>query len=102
MIQVHKEGKDRSKADSYRPISLTSCIGELVEWLINSRLTWYLEKEEIITPKQAGSGSTAPQKTKLPTYSKRLKMPDRTTHIPLKYELTRRKLLTRSGRTDWN
>ena len=46
--------KDRSKADSYIPISLTSCVGKLVERLINTRLTWYLEKRQIITPQKAG------------------------------------------------
>ena len=54
MIPIHKKGKDKRSADSYRPISLTSCVGKLMERLINTRLTWYLEKEQIITPKQAG------------------------------------------------
>ena len=54
MIPIHKKGKDRSKADSYRPISLTSCTGKLMERLINTRLTWYLEKEKILIPNQAG------------------------------------------------
>ena len=54
MIPIHKQGKERSKAESYRPISLTSCVGKLMERLINARLTWFLEKEKIITPRQAG------------------------------------------------
>nr|KAG5698628.1 hypothetical protein BaRGS_003142 [Batillaria attramentaria] len=54
MIPIHKKGKDKTKADSYRPISLTSCVGKLMERLINSRLTWYLEKKEIISDRQAG------------------------------------------------
>ena len=49
-----QEKKDRSKADSYIPISLTSCVGKLVERLINTRLTWNLEKRQIITPQKAG------------------------------------------------
>ena len=54
MVPIHKKGKDRANADSYRPISLTSCAGKLMERLINTRLVWHLEKNNIITPEQAG------------------------------------------------
>lgn len=54
MVPIHKKGKDRAKVDSYRPISLTSCVGKLMERLINTRLTWHLEKNNIIAPEQAG------------------------------------------------
>ena len=54
MIPIHKKGKDKSKPDSYRPISLTSCVGKLMERMINTRLTWYLEKKQLISPTQAG------------------------------------------------
>ncbi|KAL8621712.1 hypothetical protein ACOMHN_061847 [Nucella lapillus] len=53
MVPIQKKGKDKARADSYRPISLTSCVGKLLERMINSRLVWHLEKN-IITPKQAG------------------------------------------------
>ncbi|KAL8604432.1 hypothetical protein ACOMHN_042261 [Nucella lapillus] len=54
MVPIHKKGKDKARADSYRPISLTSCVGKLLERMINSRLVWHLEKNNIINPKQAG------------------------------------------------
>ena len=54
MVPIHKKGKDRTKVDSYRPISLTSCVGKLMERLINSRLSWHLEKNNNISPEQAG------------------------------------------------
>ena len=54
MIPIPKKGKDKSQADSYRPISLTSCVGKTMERLINTRLMWYLEKKAIITQNQAG------------------------------------------------
>jgi len=54
MVPIHKKGKDRKKASSYRPISLTSCVGKLLERMINSRLVWHLESNNIITPEQAG------------------------------------------------
>ncbi|XP_070209766.1 uncharacterized protein [Littorina saxatilis] len=54
MVPIHKKGKDRAKVDSYRPISLTSCVGKLMERLINTRLTWHLEKNSTFSPEQAG------------------------------------------------
>ena len=54
MMPVHKPGKKRNEASSYRPISLTSCIGKTMERMINTRLSWYLESNNIITPEQAG------------------------------------------------
>ena len=55
MIPIHvpKRGKDKSQAESYRPISLTSCVGKLMERLINTRLVWHLEDKKHITPEQA-------------------------------------------------
>ena len=43
MIPVLKRGKPRNKVDSYRPISLTSCVCKLMERVVNNRLTWILE-----------------------------------------------------------
>ena len=54
MVPIHKKGKDRANTDSYRPISLTSCAGKLMERMINTCLVWHLEKNNIITPEQAG------------------------------------------------
>ena len=53
MIPILKRGKDKSKAESYRPISLTSCVGKLMERLINTRLMWHLEDKKHTTPEQA-------------------------------------------------
>ena len=53
MIPVHKKGKDRAKAESYRPISLTSCVGKLMERIINKRLVHHIEEKQLIPPEQA-------------------------------------------------
>ena len=54
MIPLLKKGEDKLKADdSYRPISLTSYVGKLMEQLINIRLMWHLEEKKHITPGQA-------------------------------------------------
>ena len=54
MIPIHKKGKDKYKTSSYRPISLTSCIGKVMERMINTRLVWHLEQNHLITKVQAG------------------------------------------------
>ena len=54
MIPIKKHGKPKASPQSYRPISLTSCLGKLMEKIINTRLLWYLEANEIITDDQAG------------------------------------------------
>ena len=53
MVPVHKKGKEKSKAGSYRPISLLSCVGKLLERMINTRLMWHLEEKNHISPEQA-------------------------------------------------
>ena len=54
MIPILKRGKNKSKAASYRPISLTSCVCKLIERIINKRMHWHLDQESIIVPEQAG------------------------------------------------
>ena len=52
MIPILKRGKDKSQAESYRPIGLTSCEGKVTERLIITRLMWYLEDKKHITQEQ--------------------------------------------------
>ena len=54
MIPIHKKGKDKLKTSSYRPISLTSCVGKVMERMINTRLMWHLETNNLIAKEQAG------------------------------------------------
>ena len=54
MVPIHKKGEDRRKVDSYKPISLTSCVGKLMERLVNTRLNWHLESNNLLSSKQAG------------------------------------------------
>jgi len=54
VIPILKPDKDKSDPSNYRPISLTSCIFKIMERMVNSRLTWYLEKNKIITLMQSG------------------------------------------------
>ena len=54
IIPVPKPGKVLSDPGSYRPIALTSCLCKTMERLVNSRLTWYLERHMVITEYQSG------------------------------------------------
>lgn len=54
LIPVQKKGKDPVEPNAYRPISLLSCVGKLMERMINNRLMGHLEEKHILTPQQAG------------------------------------------------
>ena len=54
IIPIPKPGKDNADPTNYRPISLTSCVCKTMERMINSRLVWYLESNNLISPFQSG------------------------------------------------
>lgn len=47
VVPVSKPVKDPYLPSSYRPISLTSCMGKLMEKIVNNRLQWLLEHNSI-------------------------------------------------------
>ena len=54
IIPIPKPNKDHTEATNYRPIALTSCLCKTMESLINDRLVWFLESNQLITKYQAG------------------------------------------------
>jgi exonuclease III len=54
IIPIPKPGKDLTNPKSYRPIALTSCICKTFERMINDRLVWYLERNNILSKYQSG------------------------------------------------
>ena len=54
IIPIPKPGKDHAEPNSHRPIALTSCLCKTLERMINVRLVWYLESNNLISPVQSG------------------------------------------------
>ena len=54
VIGFPKQSKDESLPSSYRPISLTSTLCKIFERLATNRLTYVLEKNNLISNIQAG------------------------------------------------
>ena len=54
IIPIPKPGKDKTEATNYRPIALTSCICKSMERMINDRLVWFHESNNLISGNQAG------------------------------------------------
>ena len=49
IIPILKQGKPACEPHSYRPIQLTSCLCKVMERIISRRLTWYVEKEKLLS-----------------------------------------------------
>lgn len=41
-------------SNDFRPISLTNCLSKVMEKMVSNRLRWYVEKNSLLTPFQAG------------------------------------------------
>src|ERR1700733_4517464 len=54
IVSIPKPERDHSLCKNYRPISLLSCVGKLLERIITMRLMWYLNENQILHQTQAG------------------------------------------------
>lgn len=54
IIPIPKPGKDHTDCNNYRPISLTNTLCKLLEKIINCRLMWFLETNNLINKLQFG------------------------------------------------
>lgn len=54
VVPLLKCDKPPSDPDSYRPVSLTSCVENFFERVISSRLNWFIESRRILHNSQAG------------------------------------------------
>ncbi|KAF2363931.1 Reverse transcriptase domain [Trinorchestia longiramus] len=53
-LLILKPGKDPEQVSSYRPICLLSCIGKLMERMIQRRLEYWVETNNLLLGEQAG------------------------------------------------
>ena len=51
---ILKPGKDEAEVASYRPITLLSCLGKLLERIINTRIIWVIETKNLLHNSQCG------------------------------------------------
>ena len=54
VIPIPKPGKYHTEPTNYRPTALTSCLCKSLERMINERLFWYLESNDLISPIRSG------------------------------------------------
>ena len=54
IIPIAKPGKDPPSPKNYQPIALTSCVCKTFKRMVNKRLVWYLEFNNILTEYQSG------------------------------------------------
>ena len=54
ILPISKPGKDPSLPSSYRPITLLSCLGKLMERLVAARLDFIAESLPLLSPDQCG------------------------------------------------
>lgn len=60
VVPILKPNTEKSDPYNYRPISLSNCLSKILQKIINKRLRWFLETENIISKSQSGfrSGRT--------------------------------------------
>ena len=54
VIPIPNPGQDHAEQTNYRSIALTSCLCKTLERMINKRLVWNLESNDLISPIQSG------------------------------------------------
>ena len=54
ILPMLKEGKDPELPSSYRPISLTDCLGKILEKIVAERMSAYMEENNLFNECQAG------------------------------------------------
>jgi hypothetical protein len=54
VIPILKLGKNPTNTESYRSISITSCLGKILERIINKRLVYVLESRNLLPEQQYG------------------------------------------------
>ena len=64
IIPLLKKDKDSEKVASYRPVSLTSCLGKIMERMVAARMMYLLEKNGNSIPTKQDLEHYTPQRTR--------------------------------------
>ena len=103
IIPVSKQGKDKKNPHIYRPISLISCVGKLLERIVNRRLINHLESNSVLSPTHTqDAGSSEAQRTNLPTLPRTSKMHSRRKRSFWQSSSISQMHLTRSGKRNFS
>lgn len=54
VVTLLRPGRHPSDLSSFRPVSLTSCLGKLMEWMVLHRVEWWLESRHAFPGETAG------------------------------------------------
>lgn len=54
VIPIYKNNQDKTRTESYRPISLNQCISKVLDTIIAKRLWWFVEYNTLISKNQFG------------------------------------------------
>ena len=54
VITIPMPEMDKTDPNNYRSIYLTGCVCKTIEWMINKRLVWFLESNNILSNIQCG------------------------------------------------
>ena len=54
IVAIKKPGKSSLNPENYRPISLLSCLCKIFEKMVNRRLMWWLEDNNLFSDSQFG------------------------------------------------
>ena len=54
IVPIFKPGGNRTAINDYRPITLLSCVGKLLESMVNARLAAWAERLSLISEEQGG------------------------------------------------
>lgn len=54
VIPILKQNSNKTDPKNYRPISLSNCLSKVLQKMVNQRLLWFLESNELLNKHQSG------------------------------------------------
>lgn len=54
VVPISKPGTDKTLQNSYRPISLNSCLAKILDKMVANRLWWFVTEHKLLNSRQFG------------------------------------------------